>query len=154
MPDGTNPIVLRHAVNTDGDQAAPIGELFIGVDGGDRHRCRTGVLRPGRAVRRHRGRRPTTRSSGDGCRSRFGTMLSYFTEAELAIWNDANWIDPRLRGAIPGAEGRTRPGSAGGDRPRDADGAPRRRRLHPDVARTRPSGIPDGHVRGLGPAAG
>jgi peptide/nickel transport system substrate-binding protein len=30
MPDGSNPIVIRHAVNTDGDLAGPIGDLMVG----------------------------------------------------------------------------------------------------------------------------
>ena len=30
MPDGTNPLVIRHAVNTDGDLAGSIGDLMVG----------------------------------------------------------------------------------------------------------------------------
>ena len=50
MPDGTNPLVIRHAVNTDGDLAGVDRRPDGGMDGGDRHRRYPRVVRRGCAV--------------------------------------------------------------------------------------------------------
>ncbi|MEX2651585.1 MAG: ABC transporter substrate-binding protein [Acidimicrobiia bacterium] len=95
MPDGSNPIVLRHAVHTGEDLAIPIADLFTGW----MEQIGIGV----------------ELSSYDGdqlfeliIQGDYDTfywnwvpfvdpdpMLSYFTEAELGNYNDANWTDPR-----------------------------------------------------------
>lgn len=95
MPDGTNPIILRHAVNTDGDLAAPIGDLFsgwmqdigIGVElSGYDQDALFGVIIEGTYDTFFWGWVPFVDPD---------PMLSYFTEAELYNYNDANWTDPR-----------------------------------------------------------
>jgi peptide/nickel transport system substrate-binding protein len=95
MPDGTNPIVIRHAVNTDGDLAGPIGDLMVGwmqaigigvtLESYDQDALFQVIV--------------------DGTYDTFfwgwvpfvdpDPMLSYFTETELGNYNDANWSDPR-----------------------------------------------------------
>jgi peptide/nickel transport system substrate-binding protein len=94
MPDGTNPIVLRHAVNTDGDLAGPIGELFlgwmeeigIGVELASYDQdALFGVIIEGTYDTFFWGWVPFVDPD---------PMLSYFTEAELYNYNDANWTDP------------------------------------------------------------
>jgi peptide/nickel transport system substrate-binding protein len=94
MPDGTNPIVLRHAVNTDGDLAGPIGELFlgwmeeigIGVELASYDQdALFGVIIEGTYDTFFWGWVPFVDPD---------PMLSYFTEAELLNYNDANWTDP------------------------------------------------------------
>ena len=94
MPDGTNPIVLRHAVNTDGDLAGPIGELFlgwmeeigIGVELASYDQdALFGVIIEGTYDTFFWGWVPFVDPD---------PMLSYFTEAELYSYNDANWTDP------------------------------------------------------------
>lgn len=96
MPDGTNPIILRHAVNTDGDQAAAIGELFSGwmadigigveLESYDQDAL-FGVIIEGTYDTFFWGWVPFVDPD---------PMLSYFTEAELYSYNDANWFDPRF----------------------------------------------------------
>jgi peptide/nickel transport system substrate-binding protein len=94
MPDGTNPIMLRHAINTDGDLAQSIAELFqgwmadigIGVefDSYDADALFETII------------------AGDYDTFYWGwgvfvdpdPMLSYFTSGELENYNDANWSDP------------------------------------------------------------
>lgn len=94
MPDGTNPIVLRHAVNTDGDLAGSIGELFlgwmeeigIGVELASYDQdALFGVIIEGTYDTFFWGWVPFVDPD---------PMLSYFTEAELYSYNDANWTDP------------------------------------------------------------
>lgn len=94
MPDGTNPIVLRHAVNTDSDLAGPIGELFqgwmeqvgIGVELASYDQdALFGVIIEGTYDTFFWGWVPFVDPD---------PMLSYFTEAELYNYNDANWSDP------------------------------------------------------------
>jgi peptide/nickel transport system substrate-binding protein len=95
MPDGTNPIVIRHAVNTDGDLAGSIGDLMVGwmeaigigvtLEAYDQDALFTVII--------------------DGTYDTFfwgwtpfvdpDPMLSYFTAAEIGNYNDANWTDPR-----------------------------------------------------------
>jgi len=95
MPDGSNPIVLRHAVHTGEDLAIPIADLLTGW----MEQIGIGV----------------ELSSYDGdqlfeviIEGDYDTfywnwvpfvdpdpMLSYFTEAEVGNYNDANWTDPR-----------------------------------------------------------
>lgn len=95
MPDGTNPIVLRHAVNTDGDLAPTIGDLFSGwmeaigigvtIESFDQDAL-YGVIAEGSYDTFYWGWVPFVDPD---------LMLYYFTEAELANYNDANWSDPR-----------------------------------------------------------
>jgi len=94
MPDGTNPLVIRHAVNTDGDLAGSIGDLMvgwmeeIGIDVTLESYAAAalfGVLVDG------------TYDTFYGVWVPFvvpDPMLSYFTEAEIGNYNDANWFDP------------------------------------------------------------
>jgi peptide/nickel transport system substrate-binding protein len=94
MPDGTNPIVLRHAVNTDGDLAGPVGDLFAGwmaeigigvtLESYDQDAL-FGVIVDGTYDTFFWGWVPFVDPD---------PMLSYFTEAEIANYNDANWFDP------------------------------------------------------------
>jgi peptide/nickel transport system substrate-binding protein len=96
MPDGTNPIILRHAVNTDGDLAGPIGDLMIGwmeqigidvmLESYDQDAL-FGVIVDGTYDTFYWGWVPFVDPD---------PMLSYFTEAELGNWNDANWFDPQF----------------------------------------------------------
>ncbi len=94
MPDGTNPIILNHAVNTDSDLAGPIAELFsgwmqqigIGVDLSSYDQdALFGVIVDGTYDTFFWGWVPFVDPD---------PMLSYFTESELANYNDANWFDP------------------------------------------------------------
>lgn len=96
MPDGTNPIILRHAVNTDGDIAAPIGDLFtgwmeeigIGVELASYDQdALFGVIVDGTYDTFFWGWVPFVDPD---------PMLSYFTADELGNYNDANWSDPRF----------------------------------------------------------
>jgi peptide/nickel transport system substrate-binding protein len=95
MPDGTNPIILRHAVNTDGDLAPTIGDLFVGwmeaigigvnIESYDQDAL-YGVIAEGQYDTFFWGWVPFVDPD---------PMLSYFTEAEVGNYNDANWTDPR-----------------------------------------------------------
>ncbi|MGH8950244.1 MAG: ABC transporter substrate-binding protein [Acidimicrobiia bacterium] len=94
MPDGSNPIVLRHLVNTNTDFGASIGELFVGwmdaigigveLESLDSDQTFEAIV------------------AGDYDTFYWGwvpfvdpdPMLSYFTEAELGNYNDANWTNP------------------------------------------------------------
>jgi peptide/nickel transport system substrate-binding protein len=94
MPDGTNPIMLRHAVNTDLDQGAAVGELFAGwmADIGigvelvsyDQDAL-FGVIAEGGYDTFYWDWVPFVDPD---------PLLSFFTEEELGNWNDANWFDP------------------------------------------------------------
>jgi len=96
MPDGTNPIVIRHGVNTDSDLAGPIGELFVGwmeeiglgveLASYDQDAL-FGVIVEGTYDTFYWGWVPFVDPD---------PMLSYFTEAEIGNYNDANWTDPRF----------------------------------------------------------
>jgi peptide/nickel transport system substrate-binding protein len=93
MPDGTNPIVITHAVNTDSDLAGPIGDLMVGwmaeigigvqLEAYDQDAL-FGVIVDGTYDTFYWGWVPFVDPD---------PMLSYFTEAELGNWNDANWFD-------------------------------------------------------------
>ena len=96
MPGGGDPIVLRHAVNTDADTAGPIGDLFkgwmeeigIGVELASYDQdALFGVIVEGTYDTFFWGWTPFVDPD---------PMLSYFTEAELYNYNDANWTDPRF----------------------------------------------------------
>jgi len=96
LPGGGENIVLRHAVNTDVDLANEVGELFsgwmreigIGVElsSYDQDQIFTAIV------------------DGDYDTFYWGwvpfvdptPMLSYWTEAELGNFNDANWSDQRF----------------------------------------------------------
>jgi peptide/nickel transport system substrate-binding protein len=104
MPDGTNPIVIRHAVNTDSDHGGAIGDLMVGwmeeigidveLESYDQDAL-FGVLAEGTYDTFYWGWTPFVDPD---------PMLSYFTEAELSYvdedgvlvegYNDANWFDP------------------------------------------------------------
>jgi peptide/nickel transport system substrate-binding protein len=94
MPDGSNPIVIRHAVNTDGDLAGPIGDLMVGwmeaigigveLEAYDQDAL-FGVIVDGTYDTFFWGWVPFVDPD---------PMLSYFTEAEIGNFNDANWFDP------------------------------------------------------------
>jgi peptide/nickel transport system substrate-binding protein len=94
MPDGT-PIVLRHAVNTDGDLAPTIGDLFVGwmeaigigveISSYDQDALYD-VIATGQYDTFFWGWTPFVDPD---------PMLSYFTAAEVGNYNDANWSDPR-----------------------------------------------------------
>ncbi|HJQ90259.1 MAG TPA: ABC transporter substrate-binding protein [Acidimicrobiia bacterium] len=94
MPDGTNPLVIRHAVNTDGDLAGSIGDLMVGwmeeigieveLEAYDQDAL-FGVIVDGTYDTFFWGWVPFVDPD---------PMLSYFTEAELGNYNDANWFDP------------------------------------------------------------
>jgi peptide/nickel transport system substrate-binding protein len=96
MPDGTNPIVIRHAVNTDGDLAPAIGDLMVGwmaeigigveLEAYDQDAL-FGVIVDGTYDTFYWGWVPFVDPD---------PMLSYFTEGELGNYNDANWFDPRF----------------------------------------------------------
>lgn len=96
MPGGGDNIVLRHAVNTDTPLGGAIGELFTGwmnaigigvelsaYDEGQLF----GVIVDGAYDSFYWGWSPFFDPD---------PMLSFFTEAELESWNDANWTDPRF----------------------------------------------------------
>jgi peptide/nickel transport system substrate-binding protein len=96
MPGGGDNIVLRHAVNTDTALGGAVGDLFsgwmnaVGIDvrlsAYDQDQLFTVIV------------------DGDYDSFYWGwvpfadpdMMLSFFTEAELGNWNDANWTDPRF----------------------------------------------------------
>jgi peptide/nickel transport system substrate-binding protein len=103
MPDGTNPIILRHAVNTDGDIAGSIGDLFQGwmeqigigvtLEPYDQDALFT-VIAEGTYDTFYWGWTPYVDPD---------PMLSYFTADSLSYqedgetvagYNDANWSDP------------------------------------------------------------
>ncbi len=94
MPDGTNPLVIRHAVNTDGDLAGSIGDLMVGwmeeigigveLEAYDQDAL-FGVIVEGTYDTFFWGWVPFVDPD---------PMLSYFTEAEIGGANDANWFDP------------------------------------------------------------
>ena len=153
MPDGTNPIVIRHAVNTDGDLAGSIGDLMVGW----MEEIGIGVTLESYAADALFG------VLIDGTYDTFywgwvpfvdpDPMLSYFTEAEIGNYNDANWFDPAYDALYTEQNQEVDPGPESGDRPRDAHHFPRCGRVHPDVHRARPPGLSNRHVRGLGQAA-
>jgi peptide/nickel transport system substrate-binding protein len=94
LPDGGENIVLRHAVNTDTDLGASVGELFSGwmsaigigvqLDSYDQDTL-FGVIVDGTYDTFYWGWVPFIDPD---------PMLSYFTEAEIGNYNDANWFDP------------------------------------------------------------
>jgi peptide/nickel transport system substrate-binding protein len=96
MPDGTNPIIITHAVNTDSDLAGPIGDLMVGwmaeigigvqLEAYDQDAL-FGVIVDGTYDTFYWGWVPFVDPD---------PMLSYFTESELGNWNDANWFDPEF----------------------------------------------------------
>ena len=96
MPDGTNPIVIRHAVNTDGDNAGPIGDLMVGwmeaigigvtLEAYDQDAL-FGVIVDGTYDTFYWGWVPFVDPD---------PMLVNFTEGELGNFNDANWFDPEF----------------------------------------------------------
>jgi peptide/nickel transport system substrate-binding protein len=96
MPDGSNPIVIRHAVNTDSDLAGPIGELMVGwmeaigigvtLESYDQDALFS-VIVEGTYDTFFWGWTPFVDPD---------PMLSYFTEAEVGNYNDANWFDPEF----------------------------------------------------------
>jgi peptide/nickel transport system substrate-binding protein len=95
MPEGGDNIVLRHGVNTDIDRGAAVGELFtgwmkaIGIDvelsSYDQDQLFE-VIVEGSYDTFFWGWTPFVDPN---------LMLSYWTEAELGNFNDANWSDPR-----------------------------------------------------------
>ncbi len=109
MPDGTNPIVIRHAVNTDGDLAGPIGDLMVGwmeeigigvtLEAYDQDAL-FGVIVEGTYDTFYWGWVPFVDPD---------PMLVNFTEAELGNYNDANWFDPEYDAHVCGAEPGGRP---------------------------------------------
>ena len=154
MPDGTNPIVIRHAVNTDGDVAGPIGDLMVGwmeeigigvdLEAYDQDAL-FGVIVDGTYDTFYWGWVPFVDPD---------PMLSYFTEAELGNFNDANWFDPAYDEMYAAQN-------------QEVDPDARVEIVHdmltlfhdaaiyiPDVPRPRPPGLPHRHLRGLGQAAG
>lgn len=96
MPGGGDNIVLRHAVNTDSDLGGAMGELFsgwmnaVGIDvelsAYDQDQL-FGVIVDGTYDTFYWGWVPFVDPD---------PMLSYFTEAELGNYNDANWTNPRF----------------------------------------------------------
>lgn len=96
MPGGGDDIVLRHAVNTDSDLGGAVGELFSGwmnaigigvqLDAYDQDQLYE-VIVEGTYDTFFWGWVPFVDPD---------PMLSYFTEAELYNYNDANWTDPRF----------------------------------------------------------
>jgi peptide/nickel transport system substrate-binding protein len=95
MPGGGDNIVLQHAVNTDSDLGGAVGELYSGwmnaigiqveLDAYDQDQL-FGVIVDGTYDSFYWGWVPFVDPN---------PMLSYFTEAELGNWNDANWTNPR-----------------------------------------------------------
>jgi peptide/nickel transport system substrate-binding protein len=96
MPGGGDNIVLQHAINTDTDLGQAVGELFSGwlnaigidvqLDSYDQDQLFT-VIVEGTYDTFYWGWTPFVDPT---------PMLSYFTEAELGNFNDANWSDPRF----------------------------------------------------------
>jgi peptide/nickel transport system substrate-binding protein len=96
MPDGTNPLRIRHIVNTNTDLGQSIGELFAGwmADIGIEVELialdsdQTGeVIAEGDYDTFNWGWVPGINPSG---------MISVFISDEIGAWNDANWYDDRL----------------------------------------------------------
>jgi peptide/nickel transport system substrate-binding protein len=95
-PGGGDNIVLRHAVNTDTALGGAVGELFsgwmnaVGIDveltAYDQDQLFT-VIADGDYDTFYWGWAPFVDPD---------PMLSFFTEAELGNWNDANWTNPRF----------------------------------------------------------
>ncbi len=95
MPDGTNPLVFRHLVNTNTDLGASIGELFtgwmdaigIGVQlialDSDQTTARIEV---GDYDTFYWGWVPGIDPEG---------LISVFISDEIGVWNDANWANDR-----------------------------------------------------------
>jgi peptide/nickel transport system substrate-binding protein len=96
LPGGGDDIVLRHAVNTDSDLGGAVGELFSGwmnaigiqveLSSYDQDQL-FGVIVDGTYDTFYWGWVPFVDPD---------PMLSYFTEAELGNYNDANWSDPQF----------------------------------------------------------
>ena len=94
MPDGGEPLVLRHAVNSDSTTAQPIADLFVGWMDAIGIDVDLSAYDEGQLFE--------VIVAGDYDSFAWGwtpfvdpdPMLSYFTEAELGNWNDANWSDP------------------------------------------------------------
>lgn len=96
MPGGGDNIVLNHAVNTDTDLGGAVGELFSGwmnaigiqveLSAYDQDQL-FGVIVDGTYDTFYWGWVPFVDPD---------PMLSYFTEAELGNWNDANWTNARF----------------------------------------------------------
>ena len=95
MPGGGDNITLRHAINTDTDLGQAVGELFSGwmnaigidvqLDSYDQDQL-FGVIVDGTYDTFYWGWVPFVDPN---------PMLSYWTEAEIGNFNDANWTDPR-----------------------------------------------------------
>lgn len=95
MPDGTNPIVIRHLVNTNEPSAGQYGDLFdgwmeaIGIDvelvALDSDQTGTAIIE-GTYDTFMWGWTPGIDPDG---------MLSVFISDEIEGWNDANWVDDR-----------------------------------------------------------
>lgn len=95
MPDGTNPIVLRHLVNTNEALAGQYGDLFdgwmdaIGIDvelvALDSDQTGTAIIE-GEYETFAWGWTPGIDPD---------SMLSVFISDEIEGWNDANWVDDR-----------------------------------------------------------
>jgi peptide/nickel transport system substrate-binding protein len=96
MPGGGDNIVLQHAVNTDSDLGDAVGELFNGwmnaigieveLNAYDQDQL-FGVIVDGTYDTFYWGWVPFVDPN---------PMLSYFTEAELGNYNDANWTNPEF----------------------------------------------------------
>ena len=154
MPDGTNPLVIRHAVNTDGDLAGSIGDLMVGwmeeigigveLEAYDQDAL-FGVIVDGTYDTFYWGWVPFVDPD---------PMLSYFTEAEIGNYNDANWFDPAYDALYT-------------EQNQEVDPDQRVEIVHemltmfhdaavyiPMYRRARPPGLSNRHLRGLGQAAG
>jgi peptide/nickel transport system substrate-binding protein len=94
MPDGTSPITLRHAINTDGDLAQPIAELFQGW------MAEIGIGVEFSSYDADQLFEVIVAGDYDTFYWGWGTfvdpdpILVNFTEQELGNYNDANWVDP------------------------------------------------------------
>lgn len=96
MPDGTNPLAIRHLVNTNTDLGQAIGDLFagwmeaIGIEveliALDSDQTGT-VIAEGEYETYHWGWTPSLDPDA---------MLLVFTSDEIGGWNDANWYDDRF----------------------------------------------------------
>lgn len=95
MPDGGEPLVFRHAVNSDSVVAQPIADLYAGWMEEIGIEVELSAYDEGQLF--------DLIVAGDYESFAWGwtpfvdpdPMLSYFTEAELGNWNDANWFDPQ-----------------------------------------------------------
>lgn len=95
MPGGGDPLVFRHAVNSDSTTAQAIGDLYAGWLAAIGIEVELSAYDEGQLF--------DLIVNGDYESFAWGwvpfvdpdPMLSYFTEAELGNWNDANWFDPR-----------------------------------------------------------